>query len=241
MLFRDPLVRPLPASSCASWLTVRRIALVLLGGLLQPLPAQALTWDLGVSVPYLSGRMQQFLPLSLELGLTSVKGYGVGYNVLTSGSDETLQPQTETTGTDTYESELTLQSGTLELYYRFEQYVHRWDVGVLRQATQYEVVQTRTTLGASLSEEQTATLEVTYLGPFVQYSNTWIGYDEQDAYYALQLAWLSRSTPLTETPFRFDPTQDSTWQAQQTSYQQFVVDHNPESSVLLALTIGWRL
>ncbi len=211
---------------------------VLLVGLL-PASGQAATWDLGLSLPYFSGRMDAFLPVSVEMGVTSVKGYGVGYNFLTASTDERLQSQTEAVGTRTYQAELTLQSGTLELYYRFEQYVHRWDLGLMRQATQYEVVQQRTT-NAVVTEQQ-ASLEVVYLGPFLQYSNTWIGYDQQDAYYAVQLAALSRTTPVTETSLEFATTSDPVWERQQATYQQFVTDTNPEASVFVAFTVGWRL
>jgi hypothetical protein len=209
--------------------------------LLNPGNVQALTWDLGLSVPYFSGRMAQFLPLSLEVGATSIKGYGLGYTLLTSGNHELLKPQQETTASQEYESQLTLQSGTLEGHYRFEQYVHRWDLGVMRQATRYEVAQKQTALNTSISTEQKTSLDVVYWGPFLRYSNTWVGYDTQDAYYAVQLAWLSRRATLTETPLTFSETSDTVLQAQQRKYQQFLVEQNPESSVLLAFTFGWRL
>ena len=214
---------------------------ILLAALLGPRDAQALTWDLGLSVPYFSGRMAQFLPLSMEVGATSLKGYGLGYNLLTSGSHELLQSQEETTASKEYESRLTLQSGTLELHYRFEQYVHRWDLGLMLQATHYEVNQKQTLLSSSVSTEKKVSLDVVYWGPFLQYSNTWIGYETKDAYYAIQVASLSRITTLNETSLTFPETSDVMEQSQQREYQQFLVDHNPESSVFLAFTFGWRL
>ena len=109
------------------------------------------------------------------------------------------------------------------------------------QNTQYEVNQKQTLLSSSVSTEKNVSLNVVYSGPFLQYSNTWIGYDTKDAYYAIQVATLSRITILTETSLMFPETSDDMEQSQQREYQKFLADHNPEFSVFLALTFGWRI
>ena len=162
------------------------------------------SWDLGLGVPYMQGRMKQYLPLFLELGVTSVKGYGFSWNYLPSsaGLGESEFKEYEKTNTETYRSNssqekywentfktrLSLSSNAFHFYYRIEQYVHRWDLGMIYNTNTYSVrhkkevrdctryiswgstICSSSTTGAL--EEKSSDYEVNYLGPFAQYSNT---------------------------------------------------------------------
>ncbi len=240
--------------------------------LLFPWSMSAESWDLGLGVPYMQGRMKQYMPLFLELGVTSVKGYGFSWNYLPSsaGLGESEFKEYEKTNTETYSSNssqekywentyktrLSMSSNAFHFYYRIEQYVHRWDLGMIYNTNTYSVrhkkevrdctryiswgstICSSSTTGAL--EEKSSDYEVNYLGPFAQYSNTLAGYDRQDIYYGIRLYSMSRST-INSRGLELISSSDSILQELDTQYKQFILDNNPVSTFGINLSLGMRL
>ena len=162
--------------------------------------------------------MKNYNPLQLEIGAASVKGYGVSASVQ-STKDHTVSGFT---------GKLKLTSYDIHLFYRFEKYVHRWDVGVMTNLNKYY----------GQINEIKFNKDVTYTGPMAQYSTTIQGYDRGDVYYGVRFFIVSTSKINTNS---FDLTDDTTFQSENENYKSYIKDNNPASVIGLNITIGWRL
>jgi hypothetical protein len=176
------------------------------------------TWDFGIGLPFYSGRMENIFPLQLEMGVASVKGYGVSASV----------QSTKVHTVSGFTGKLKLTSYDLHLFYRIEKYVHRWDVGVTTNLNEYFGKINKTKFSK----------DVTYIGPMVQYSTTIKGYDRDEVYYGIRVCALSTSEINTSS---FDLADDSTFQSENENYKNFIKDNNPALTIGLNLTIGFRL
>ena len=176
------------------------------------------TWDFGIGLPFYSGRMENIFPLQLEMGVASVKGYGVSASV----------QSTKVHTVSGFTGKLKLTSYDLHLFYRIEKYVHRWDVGVTTNLNEYFGKINKTKFSK----------DVTYIGPMVQYSTTIKGYDRDEVYYGIRVFALSTSEINTSS---FDLADDSTFQSENKNYKNFIKDNNPALTIGLNFTIGFRL
>ena len=176
------------------------------------------TWDFGIGLPLYSGRMENIFPLQLEMGVASVKGYGVSASV----------QSTKVHTVSGFTGKLKLTSYDFHLFYRIEKYVHRWDVGVTTNLNEYFGKINKTKFSK----------DVTYIGPMVQYSTTIKGYDRDEVYYGIRVFALSTSEINTSS---FDLADDSTFQSENENYKNFIKDNNPALTIGLNLTIGFRL
>ena len=176
------------------------------------------TWDFGIGLPFYSGRMKNIFPLQLEIGVASVKGYGVSASV----------QSTKVHTVSGFTGKLKLTSYDFHLFYRIEKYVHRWDVGVTTNLNEYFGKINKTKFSK----------DVTYIGPMVQYSTTIKGYDRDEVYYGIRVCALSTSEINTSS---FDLADDSTFQSENENYKNFIKDNNPALTIGLNLTIGFRL
>ena len=149
------------------------------------------TWDFGIGLPFYSGRMENIFPLQLEMGVASVKGYGVSASV----------QSTKVHTVSGFTGKLKLTSYDFHLFYRIEKYVHRWDVGVTTNLNEYFGKINKTKFSK----------DVTYIGPMVQYSTTIKGYDRDEVYYGIRVFALSTSEINTSS---FDLADDSTFQSE---------------------------
>jgi hypothetical protein len=197
---------------------VRNLILAMIFLLFSSSSVFAETWDFGIGIPYSQGRMKNYNPLQLEIGAASVKGYGVSASAQ-STKDHTAQGFT---------GKLKLTSYDIHLFYRFEKYVHRWDVGVMTNLNKYY---------GQINEIE-FNKDVTYTGPMAQYSTTIQGYDREDVYYGVRFFIVSTSKMNTNS---FDLTDDTTFQSENENYKSYIKDNNPASVIGLNITIGWRL
>ncbi len=224
------------------------------------------TWDFAFAVPYIHGSMKQHTPISVEMGVTSVKGYGFSWEHYFSSfaADElreSSEHKTETISASpkkywdyTYTSRLSLNSNAFHFYYRFEQYVHRWDLGLMLSASNYSASYrkeikkcTDYSWGAycvdlysnSEIDEQTE-YSINYRGPFLQYSNTLRGYDRRDAYYGIRIFTLSRDV-IDAGQIEMEQASDAVLDTRGESYRQFILDNNPKTTFGFHLSFGWRL
>ena len=197
---------------------MRNLILVMIFLLFSSSSVFAETWDFGIGLPFYSGRMENIFPLQLEMGVASVKGYGVSASV----------QSTKVHTVSGFTGKLKLTSYDLHLFYRIEKYVHRWDVGVTTNLNEYFGKINKTKFSK----------DVTYIGPMVQYSTTIKGYDRDEVYYGIRVCALSTSEINTSS---FDLADDSTFQSENENYKNFIKDNNPALTIGLNLTIGFRL
>ena len=127
----------------------------------QPLLAEI--WDFGLGIVFVPGRMENYDPAQIEIGATSVKGYGLSVSKQATKSFENLTKE-EKSGTNTYNSKFELSSDALHIFYRFENYVYRWDLGLMHNRNIYTVKIEKN------SEVTENTINISYTGPYIQYS-----------------------------------------------------------------------
>ncbi len=197
---------------------VRNLILAMIFLLFSSSSVFAETWDFGIGLPFYSGRMGNIFPLQLEMGVASVKGYGVSASV----------QSTKVHTVSGFTGKLKLTSYDFHLFYRIEKYVHRWDVGVTTNLNEYFGKINKTKFSK----------DVTYIGPMVQYSTTIKGYDRDEVYYGIRVFALSTSEINTSS---FDLADDSTFQSENENYKNFIKDNNPALTIGLNFTIGFRL
>ena len=197
---------------------VRNLILAMIFLLFSSSSVFAETWDFGIGLPFYSGRMENIFPLQLEMGVASVKGYGVSASV----------QSTKVHTVSGFTGKLKLTSYDIHLFYRIEKYVHRWDVGMTTNLNEYFGKINKTKFSK----------DVTYIGPMVQYSTTIQGYDREDVYYGVRFFIVSTSKIKTNS---FDLTDDTTFQSENENYKSYIKDNNPASVIGLNITIGWRL
>ena len=97
-------------------------------------------WDFGLGILVVPGREENYdtVPTQIEIGVSSVKGYGLSVTKQSTKSFENLTKE-EKSGADTYTSKFELSSDALHLFYRFENYVYRWDLGLMHNRNIYTV------------------------------------------------------------------------------------------------------
>ena len=197
---------------------VRNLVLTIIFVLFSSCSAFAETWDFGIGIPFYSGRMKNYHPLQLEIGVASVKGYGINSSIQSVKSHKVSG----------FTGKLKWTSFDIHIFYRFEKYVHRWDVGVMSNLNKYY---------GQINEIE-FNKNITYIGPMIQYSTTIKGYDREDVYYGVRIFALSTSEINTHS---FDLTDDTTFQSEHENYKSYIKNNNPALTVGLNFTIGFRL
>jgi len=195
-------------------------------------------WDFGLGILVVPGRADNYdtVPTQIEIGASSVKGYGLSVSKQATKSFENLTKE-EIIEDNTYTSKFGLSSDALLIFYRFENYEHRWDLGLMHNRNIY----TATIEKKGDSEEiGKTTINVSYTGPYIQYSNTLKGYDTDDWYYGFRLFYLS-SNNLDSNSYNLIESNDTYIQVYNNEIKNFINDNNPKTSVGINMTFGWRL
>ena len=81
------------------------------------------------------GRMNNYLPLQIEIGVSDLKGYGFAAAVQAASNNNDLLNDKD--NDDKYYTKLQISSQSLFLFYRFEKFVHRLDTGFMYNRNQY--------------------------------------------------------------------------------------------------------
>jgi len=193
-------------------------------------------WDFGLGVVFVPGRMRNYEPAQIEIGASSVKGYGLSVSKQATKSFENLTKE-EKSGTNTYISKFELSSDALHLFYRFEIYVHRWDLGLMHNRNIYTANIKK--IGSSEDIEKT-TINVSYTGPYIQYSNTVLGYETGDFFYGLRLFYIYSNT-LDSNSYNTIVSNDNYIIEYNNTMNNFIKENNPNNAIGINITFGWRL
>ena len=137
----------------------------------QPLLAEI--WDFGLGIVFVPGRMGNYDPAQIEIGASSVKGYGLSVSKQATKSFENLTKE-EIIGDNTYTYRFGLSSDALLIFYRFENYEDRWDIGLMHNRNIYTA---NIEKKGDSEEVGKTTFNVSYTGPYIQYSSTLTGYE----------------------------------------------------------------
>ena len=192
-------------------------------------------WDFGSGIILMPGRMNNYLPLQIEIGVSDLKGYGFAAAVQTAINNNDLLNDKD--NDDKYYTKLQISSQSLFLFYRFEKFVHRLDTGFMYNRNQY--IPKITYKDDKEENFQISSIIVLYTGPYVQYSNTVTGYETGDIYYGLRLFALTTSD-VNSTSYNMINDDDAYVQEQNKKYGDFIKSNSPKSSIGLNLTVGWR-
>ena len=92
-------------------------------------------WDFGSGIILMPGRMNNYLPLQIEIGVSDLKGYGFAAAVQAASNNNDLLNDKD--NDDKYYTKLQISSQSLFLFYRFEKFVHRLDTGFMYNRNQY--------------------------------------------------------------------------------------------------------
>ena len=193
-------------------------------------------WDLGLGIIIMPGRMENYVPTQIEIGASSVKGYGLSVSKQATKSFDNLNKD-EASGGNNYTSKFELSSDALNLFYRFENYDRRWDIGLMQNRNIYTG---KIEKKGSSAEKGEIIINVSYTGPYIQYSNTLTGYETDDWYYGLRLFSIS-SNKLDSSSYNIIVSDDTYMQDYNSKLKNFINDNNPKTVTGLNITFGWRL
>jgi len=191
-------------------------------------------WDFGLGILIEPGRAENYatMPGQIEIGASSVKGYGLSVSKQATKSFENLTKE-EIIEDITYSYTFELSSNALMLFYRFENYVDRWDLGLMHNRNIYTVKIEKH------SEVAKTTINVSYTGPYIQYSNTLKGYETDGWYYGFRLFYLSLNND--SNSYNLIESNDTYIQVYNNGIKNFINDNNPKNSPGINMTFGWRL
>ena len=193
-------------------------------------------WDLGLGFIILPGRMENYVPTQIEIGASSVKGYGLSASKQATKSFDNLNKD-EASGGNNYTSKFELSSDALHLFYRFENYDRRWDIGLMHNRNIYTA---NIEKKGDSEEVGKTTFNVSYTGPYIQYSSTLTGYETDDWYYGLRLFSIS-SNKSNSNSYNIINTDDTYLQDYNNEINNFMHDNNPKTAAGINLTFGFRL
>ena len=193
-------------------------------------------WDLGLGIIIMPGRMENYVPTQIEIGASSVKGYGLSVSKQATQSFDNLNKDEESGGNN-YTSKFELSSDALHLFYRFENYDRRWDIGLMHNRNIYTGKIEKKGGSAETGEIE---INVSYTGPCIQYSNTLTGYETDDWYYGLRLFSIS-SNKLDSSSYNIVVSDDTYMQDYNSKIKNFIHDNNPKTVTGFNITFGWRL
>ena len=193
-------------------------------------------WDLGLGIIIMPGRMENYVPTQIEIGASSVKGYGLSVSKQATESFDNLNKDEES-GDNNYTSKFELSSDALHLFYRFENYVYRWDLGLMHNRNIYTV---KIEKNGSSKEIGETTINVSYTGPYVQYSNTIQGYETGDWFYGLRLFYIY-SNSLDSNSYNAIESNDTFIIEYNNIMNNFIKENNPNNAFGINITFGWRL
>ena len=195
-------------------------------------------WDFGLGILVVPGRKENYdtVPTQIEIGVSSVKGYGLSVTKQSTKSFENLTKE-EIIGDNTYNSKFELSSDVLLIFFRFENYEDRWDIGLMHNRNIY----TANIEKKGDSEEiGKTTFNVSYTGPYIQYSSTLTGYETDDWYYGLRLFSIS-SNKSNSSSYNIINTDDTYLQDYNNEINNFMYDNNPKTATGINITFGYRL
>ena len=193
-------------------------------------------WDLGLGTIIMPGRMENYVPTQIEIGASSVKGYGLSVSKQATQSFDNLNKD-EASGGNNYTSKFELSSDALHLFYRFENYDRRWDIGLMHNRNIYTGKIEKKGSSAETGEIE---INVSYTGPCIQYSNTLTGYETDDWYYGLRLFSISSNKP-DSSSYNIIVSDDTYMQDYNSKIKNFINDNNPKTVTGFNITFGWRL
>lgn len=195
-------------------------------------------WDFGLGISHVSGRSDNYgtVPLQIEMGLSSVKGYGLSVSRQSTKSFSNLTKK-EIIEDNTYSSEFGMRSDTLMIFYRFENYDQRWDLGLMNNRNIY--IATIEKKGSS-SEIGSSHINISYSGPYIQYSNTLKGYETDDWYYGLRIFSISTNN-IDSSSYNIIVSDDNYLQDYNNDIKKFIYKNNPKNATGINITLGWRL
>ena len=203
-------------------------------------------WDFGLGILIEPGRMENYAPIpgQIEIGVSSVKGYGFAYSIQTTfeqfiGEDaegarvdrKDLDAE-ESINEDIPSYTFELSSAALMLFYRFENYVDRWDFGLMFNQNQYTV---KIENNSEAVEEE---ILISYTGPYIQYSNTIKGYETDDWFYGFRLFYLSLNND--SNSYNLIGSNDTYIRAYKNKINNFINENNPKTSAGIHMTFGRR-
>ena len=193
-------------------------------------------WDFGLGTIIMPGRMENYEPIQIEIGVSSVKGYGFSVSKQATKSIDNLNKDEEI-GVNNYTSKFDISSDTLHLFYRFENYDRRWDIGLMHNRNIYSgKIENK----GSSAESGELIINVPYTGPFIQYSNTLTGYETDDWFYGLRLFSISSNKPDISS-YNMIISDDPNMQDYNSNIKKFINDNNPKTVTGFNITFGWRL
>jgi len=191
-------------------------------------------WDFGLGIMIEPGRAENYatMPGQIEIGASSVKGYGLAVTQQHTKRFENLTEE-EIIEDITYSYTFELSSNALMLFYRFENYVDRWDLGLMHNRNIYTVKIEKN------SEVTENTINISYTGPYIQYSNTIKGYETNDWFYGFRLFYLSLNND--SNSYNVIGSNDTYIQVYNNKIKIFIYENNPKTSAGINMTFGWRL
>ena len=195
-------------------------------------------WDFGLGIMIEPGRAENYatMPGQIEIGASSVKGYGLAVTQQHTKRFENLTEE-EIIEDITYSYTFELSSNALMLFYRFENYVDRWDLGLMHNRNIYTV---KIEKNGSSKEIGKTTINVSYTGPYVQYSNTIQGYETGDWFYGLRLFYIY-SNSLDSNSYNTIVSNDTYIIEYNNVKNNFIKENNPNNAFGINITFGWRL
>ena len=96
------------------------------------------------------------------------------------------------------------------------------------------------TLVGDSEEIGKTTFNVSYTGPYIQYSSTLTGYETDDWYYGLRLFSIS-SNKSNSSSYNIINTDDIYLQDYNNEINNFMYDNNPKTATGINITFGYRL
>jgi len=195
-------------------------------------------WDFGLGILVVQGRADNYdtVPTQIEIGASSVKGYGLSVSKQSTKSFENLTKE-EIFEDNTYTSKFGLSSDAFMIFYRFEDYVDRWDLGLMHNRNIYTATVEK--IGDTEEIEKT-TINVSYTGPYIQFSNTLKGYETDDWYYGLRIFYLSSNKPDSNS-YDLIESNDTYIHVYNNEIKDFIYENNPKTVTGINMTFGWRL
>jgi hypothetical protein len=208
------------------------------------------TYDTGIGIFYFPGMMENFVPLNIELGVASDKGYGTSMEIYVtdSGSDYFKEIE-EKENQEIKKSQMHLSSGAINLFYRIEKYVHRFDFGIRYHRNSYTINYTLEPENCgeqdscdTVSQDYDVEYQINYAGLILKYSTTFTGYDYDDIYYSFQLIQMFRTNEIEKNPDQVNSVfdDDLTLLNRHVYYTDFIEENNPDTVSGMTVTIGWR-
>ena len=214
-----------------------KIILILLYFLVSTKLVFAEIWDFGLGILLVPDRVENYPnPTQIEIGVSSVKGYGLSVSKQSSRSFKDLTKK-EIIEDNTYTSKFWLSSDAFMMFYRIENYVNRWDLGLMHNRNIYTV---KIEKNGSSKEIGKTTINVSYTGPYVQYSNTIQGYETGDWFYGLRLFYIY-SNSLDSNSYNTIESNDTFIIEYNNIMNNFIKENNPNNAFGINITFGWRL